>query len=55
MGSYDGAKIGELVGLFTLNHPGEKFGKENIGRYTDDGLAIIENKSARLADEIKLL
>jgi hypothetical protein len=30
MGSYDGAEIGELVGLFTLNHPGGKFGKENI-------------------------
>ena len=31
MGSYDGAEICELVGLFILNKLGQKFGKENIG------------------------
>ena len=51
MGSYDGAEICELVGLFILNHLGISFGKENIGLYRDDGLAIIKNKSARLADK----
>jgi hypothetical protein len=55
MGSYDGAKIWKLVCLFTVNHLGKKFGKENIGLYRDDGLTIIKNKSARLTDEIKLL
>ena len=30
MGSYDGAEICELVGLFILNHLGKKFGKKNI-------------------------
>ncbi len=41
MGSYDGAEICELVGLFILNKLGQKFGKENIGLYRDDGLAIV--------------
>ena len=51
MGSYDGAEICEPVGLFILNHLGKTFGKENIGLYRDDGLAIIKNRSARLADK----
>ncbi len=42
MGSYDGAEICELVGLFILNKLGQKFGKENIGLYRDDGLAITQ-------------
>ena len=53
MGSYDGAEICELAGLFILNHLGKSFGKENIGLYRDDGLAIIKNKSARLADKAR--
>ena len=36
MGSYDGADICELVGLFMLNHLEKLFGKENIGLYRDD-------------------
>ena len=52
MGSYDGAKICESVGLFILN-VGKSFGKENIGLYRDDGLAIIKNKSVRLADKTR--
>ena len=53
MSSHDGAEICELVGLFILNHLGKSFGKENIGLYRDDGLAIIKNKSARLADKTR--
>ncbi len=55
MGSYDGAEICELklVGLFILNKLGQKFGKGNIGLYRDDGLAIMKNKSARLADKTR--
>ncbi len=53
MGSYDGAEICELVGLFILNKLGQKFGKENIGLYKDDGLAIMKSKSARLADKTR--
>ncbi len=53
MGSYDGAEICELVGLFILNNLGQKFGKGNIDLYRDDGLAIMKNKSARLADKTR--
>ncbi len=53
MGSYDGAEICELVGLFILNKLGQKFGKENIGLYRDDGLAIMKRKSTRLADKTR--
>ena len=53
MGSYDGDEICELVGLFILNKLGQKFGKENIGLYRDDGLAIMKSKSARLADKTR--
>ncbi len=49
----DGAEICELVGLFILNKLGQKFGKENIGLYRDDGLAIMKSKSARLADKTR--
>ena len=51
MGSYDEAEIYEL--LFILNHLGKSFGKENIGLYRDDGLVIIKNKSARLANKTR--
>ena len=53
MGSYNGAEICELVGLFILNNLGQKFGKENIGLYRDDGLAIMRNKSACLSDKTR--
>ena len=53
MGSYDGAEICELVGLFILKQLGKTFGNKNISLYRDDGLAIIKNKSARLADKTR--
>ena len=53
MGSHDGAEICELVGLFILNHLSKKFGKESIGLYRDDGLALIKSKSARVADKTR--
>ena len=40
MGSYDGAEVCELVGLFILNGLANEYGKESIGLYRDDGLAI---------------
>ena len=36
MGSYDGAEICELVGLYILQVLGEKYGKDKIGLYRDD-------------------
>ena len=51
--SFDRAEVCELIGLFALNTLTKKFGKENIGLYRDDGLALIKSTSGRLADKAK--
>ena len=44
MGSFDGAEICELVGLYMLQHLSAIFGEtNNVGLYRDDGLAILQN------------
>jgi hypothetical protein len=53
MGSFDGAEICELVGLFILNHLHKRFGKENIGLYRYGGLATIKSKSGSLLDKTR--
>ena len=50
MGSYDGAEVCELVGLFILNSLEKIFGKK-VDLYRDDGLAAINTSSPRLADK----
>ena len=45
MGSFDGAEVCELIGLFLLNNLSEKYGKNNVGLYRDDGLFIPRNAS----------
>ncbi|KXJ25355.1 hypothetical protein AC249_AIPGENE10664 [Exaiptasia diaphana] len=52
MGSYDGAEICELVGLFILNDLCT-YGKDNIGLYRDDGLAIFRNISGPQAERTR--
>ena len=53
MGSYDGAEICELVGLFILNKLCAKYGNDYIGLYRDDGLAAFKNTSGPQADRIR--
>ena len=53
MGSYDGAEVCELVGLFILNDLCNIYGKENIGLYRDDGLAVFKNITGPHADKIR--
>ena len=45
MGSFDGAEVSELFGLYLLNILKSEFGRKNIGLYRDDGLSCFENKS----------
>ena len=52
MGSYDGAEICELIGLFILNSLQELFGRD-AGFYLDDGLAVLNTKSGRLCEKAK--
>jgi len=53
MGAYDGVEVCELVGLFLLSLLSEKFIKENIGLYRDDGLGIFRNINGHQADKIR--
>ena len=45
MGSFDGAEVCELISLFLLNNLSEKYGKNNVGLYRDDGLILLRNAS----------
>ena len=53
MGSYDGAEICELVGLYILHVLGEKFRKDKIGLYRDDGLACFGNTNGSQVEWIR--
>ena len=50
MGSYDGAEVCELIGLFILDTLQDRFGKD-VGLYRNDGLAVINTRSGRLCDK----
>ena len=53
MGSFDGAELCELVGLYNLHILGEKYGKHRIALYRDDGLARYGYTSGPQADRIR--
>ncbi len=53
MGSYHGAEVCELVGLYMLEKLGHRFGVTNIGLYRDDGLGILRNASGPEADRAR--
>ena len=44
-GSFDGAEICKLIGLFLLNNLSEKYGKNKVGLYRDHGLVLLRNLS----------
>ena len=50
MGSYDGAEICEMVGLYILNKISAIFSKNRVGLNRDDGLALVKGNSTRNAD-----
>ena len=49
----DGAEVCELVGLFILNDLCNEYGKDNIGLYRNDGLAIFKHRSGPQAERIR--
>ena len=53
MGSFNGAEVCELVGLYLLNILESEFGGKNIGLYRDNGLSCCENKSGPELKKIK--
>ena len=53
MGSYDGAEICELVGLYILDELSKKLNKNDLGLYRDDGLILLRNKNGHEIDKIR--
>ena len=53
MGSYDGAEVCELVGLYLLHKLFATVPKEHIGLYRDDGLAAIPDANGRKIDSLR--
>ena len=53
MGSYDGAEVCEVVGLYLLSILSYRYDKENIGLYRDDGLAVFKNHSGHQNDKVR--
>ena len=53
MGSYDGAEVCELVGLFILSKLDNTINKEDSGLYRDDGLFILRKTNGKQADAIR--
>ena len=53
MGSYEGAEICELVGLYLLEELTNNIPKESVGLYRDDGLAILPNTSGPETERLK--
>ena len=49
MGSYDGAEVCELVGIYILSILKEKYGESQIGLYRHDGLEAFHDLSKRVA------
>ena len=53
MGSYDGAELCKLDGLYLLDLLTKEFRKQNIGLYRDDRLSCFENISRPDSEKIK--
>ena len=53
MGSYDGAEVCELVGLYILSLLGKMIDQKNVGLYRDDSLILLKNQTEQQTDRIR--
>ena len=53
MGSYDGAEVCEIVGLFILDMLSKLFKKNSIGLYRDDRLSTFRNYNGHQSDKVR--
>ena len=53
MGSFDGAEICELVGLYIQSKLKKILPKSNFGLYRDDGLALLRNLNRKETDTVR--
>ena len=52
IGAYDGAEVCEIAGLLLWNNLANKFDKNSVGFYRDDGLSLLKNISGHRVDKI---
>ena len=53
MGSFDGAEVCELAGLYLLNKIKPLLGSSNVSLYRDDGLAIVHKANGPKVDRLR--
>ena len=53
MGSFFGAELCDLIGLYALNHLKSLYKNDDIGLYRDNSLEIIERKNNQSLENIK--
>ena len=53
VGAYDGAEVCEIVGLLLLNNLVNKFDKNSVALYRDDGFALFKNINVHRANKIR--
>ena len=53
MGSYNGAEICELVGIYMLSHLSTIIDKSDCGLYRDDGLLVLHNVNGQQIDRVR--
>ena len=53
MDSFDGAEVCELIGLFLLDNLSEKYGKNSVGLYRDDGLVFLRDASGSKSERTR--
>ena len=53
MGSFDGAEICEIIGIYLLETVSPLLRKENFGLYRDDGLATVNSSSRPVLDRMR--
>ena len=53
MGSYDGAEVCELVGIYLLSLLANIIDKNNSGLYRDDGLIFLRNVNGQKMDRVR--
>ena len=53
MGSYDGAEVFELVGMYLLSVLANIIDKNNSGLYRDDGLIFLRNMNGQKMDRVR--
>ena len=53
MGAYNRAELFQLVGIFLLHKLSQKYSKNSISLYRDDGLAVFKNISSPKSENVK--